>query len=60
MSPGIRDMVGRLPYAPGVYRFRDRQGRIAYVGRATELRSRVASYWGRCATAGTSRRWWPA
>lgn len=46
MSPGIRDMVGRLPYAPGVYRFRDVRGRTAYIGRATELRSRVASYWG--------------
>jgi excinuclease ABC subunit C len=46
MDPAIRDMVGRLPYAPGVYRFRDIRGKVAYVGRATELRSRVASYWG--------------
>ncbi|WP_127507668.1 GIY-YIG nuclease family protein [Actinoplanes solisilvae] len=35
-----------LPAAPGVYRFRDGDGRALYVGRATNLRSRVASYWG--------------
>ena len=34
-----------LPGGPGVYRFRDERGRVLYVGRATSLRSRVASYW---------------
>jgi excinuclease ABC subunit C len=38
-------VVRRLPSEPGVYRFRDRNGRVLYVGRATELRSRVGSYW---------------
>jgi excinuclease ABC subunit C len=28
-----------------VYRFRDGRGRVLYIGRATALRSRVASYW---------------
>ena len=37
--------VARLPAAPGVYRFRDGRGRVLYIGRATALRSRVASYW---------------
>jgi excinuclease ABC subunit C len=37
--------VSRLPSAPGVYRFRDGRGRVLYVGRATELRGRVGSYW---------------
>lgn len=37
--------VARLPSAPGVYRFRDARGRVLYIGRATALRSRVASYW---------------
>ena len=41
MLPQVR----HLPSAPGVYRFRDIRGRVLYVGRATELRSRVASYW---------------
>jgi excinuclease ABC subunit C len=37
--------VPRLPTTPGVYRFRDGRGRVLYIGRATALRSRVASYW---------------
>lgn len=41
-----RDAVARLPRAPGVYRFLDQRGRVMYLGRATDLRSRVRSYWG--------------
>lgn len=41
-----RELSARLPAAPGVYRFRDAGGRVLYVGRATNLRSRVGSYWG--------------
>jgi excinuclease ABC subunit C len=37
--------IARLPGTPGVYRFRDARGRVLYIGRATALRSRVASYW---------------
>ncbi len=33
-----------LPRAPGVYVFRDRRGEPLYVGKATNLRSRVRSY----------------
>ena len=38
--------VARLPDLPGVYRFRDARDRVLYVGRATNLRQRVRSYWG--------------
>jgi excinuclease ABC subunit C len=38
-------VVGRLPGTPGVYRFRDAPDRVLYIGRASTLRSRVASYW---------------
>ncbi len=41
-----RDQAALLPAAPGVYRFRDAAGRVLYLGRATHLRGRVASYWG--------------
>jgi DNA polymerase-3 subunit epsilon len=33
-----------LPRSPGVYLFRDRHGRVLYVGKAGNLRSRVRSY----------------
>jgi excinuclease ABC subunit C len=38
--------IARLPREPGVYRFRDSNGRVLYLGRATDLRSRTGSYFG--------------
>src|SRR4029079_9710174 len=37
-------LTAKLPRLPGVYLFRDRGGRVLYVGKATNLRSRVRSY----------------
>ena len=37
-------LTSKLPRAPGVYLFRDRGGRVLYVGKATNLRARVRSY----------------
>ena len=37
-------LTDRLPRKPGVYLFRDASGRTLYVGKATDLRSRVRSY----------------
>ena len=39
-----RPAPGEVPDSPGVYRFRDRTGRVVYVGKAKSLRSRLASY----------------
>ena len=39
-----RASVTALPRAPGIYRFRDADGRLLYVGKAKDLRQRVASY----------------
>lgn len=44
MTSPAREQARRLPAEPGVYRFRDDQGRVMYSGRATSLRSRVGSY----------------
>jgi excinuclease ABC subunit C len=38
-------LVGPLPPVPGVYRFRDQRSIVLYIGRAVNLRRRVASYW---------------
>ena len=37
-------LTSKLPRLPGVYLFRDRGGRVLYVGKATNLRARVRSY----------------
>lgn len=37
-------LTDHLPRSPGVYLFRDRHGRVLYVGKATNLRARVRSY----------------
>src|SRR6185437_5683603 len=39
-----RPTPGSIPDEPGVYRFRDEQGRVIYVGKAKSLRSRLGSY----------------
>ncbi|MBW3657681.1 MAG: DEDD exonuclease domain-containing protein [Actinobacteria bacterium] len=40
-------LVADAPVAPGVYRFLDERGDVLYVGKATELRSRLRTYFGR-------------
>jgi excinuclease ABC subunit C len=35
---------GSIPTRPGVYRFRDKDGRVVYVGKAKNLRARLSSY----------------
>lgn len=39
-----RPATGEIPARPGVYRFRDAEGRVIYVGKAKSLRSRLSSY----------------
>ena len=39
-----RDDIGIIPDLPGSYQFKDKDGRVIYVGKAKSLRSRVSSY----------------
>ena len=39
-----RPPAGTIPDAPGSYQFRDRDGRIIYVGKAKNLRNRLSNY----------------
>lgn len=40
----LHQRVNRLPEQPGIYLFRGRHGELLYVGKAVNLRQRVASY----------------
>lgn len=40
----FRPAQGEIPVSPGVYRFSDRHGRVLYIGKAKNLRSRLANY----------------
>jgi excinuclease ABC subunit C len=44
ISLEIRAKIRELPNKPGVYLFRDRLGRVIYVGKARALRRRVSQY----------------
>ncbi|CAN5129410.1 excinuclease ABC subunit UvrC [soil metagenome] len=39
-----RPKAGEIPTQPGVYRFSDASGRVLYVGKAINLRSRLSNY----------------
>ena len=56
---GARSACDLLPAGPGVYRFRDHRGVAMYIGRATNLRTRTASYWGTLKGRGHLRRMVP-
>lgn len=42
----VRPAAGTVPDEPGVYHFKDGDGRIIYVGKAKSLKSRLSSYFG--------------
>ena len=44
VAQSILDKVPHLPESPGVYLWKDAEGKVLYVGKAKRLRSRVRSY----------------
>ncbi len=53
----LREKAASLPLAPGVYLYKDSEGKVLYVGKAKSLRNRVRSYFSdeRLAEAKTGR-----
>ena len=44
MNPNLTQQLSKLPNAPGVYLFRNKTGKIIYIGKAGSIRKRVQSY----------------
>ncbi len=53
-SERLREQRLSLPDQPGVYVFRDRRGRVIYVGKAKSIRKRVASHFSNPTMYGTT------
>lgn len=44
MNEALRAKIGQAPVLPGVYLFKDARNRIIYIGKASNLKARLASY----------------
>jgi len=43
----LKQKIAELPVVPGVYLYKDNQGKIIYIGKAKSLKKRVSSYFNR-------------
>ena len=44
MNDKLKKKISLFPKTPGIYKYKDKQGKIIYVGKAVNLQSRVKSY----------------
>ncbi len=44
LSKSIQSLLKKLPHSPGVYKMKDKDGNLLYVGKAKDLSKRVRSY----------------
>ena len=44
MNIELKNKISAIPSLPGVYQFFNKEGKIIYIGKAINLRSRVHSY----------------
>ena len=52
ISNGVKKLTTKkkIPALPGVYFFKDSRGKIMYIGKAANLRSRIGSYFNKSAS----------
>ena len=58
-SSRVEDQLKTLPAKPGVYLFRDVDGKVLYIGKAKTLRPRVRSYFQRSSDSRASIQYLP-
>ncbi|MEO6077968.1 MAG: excinuclease ABC subunit UvrC, partial [Candidatus Andersenbacteria bacterium] len=52
---GLKTQISALPQSPGIYMYKDANGKLLYIGKAKNLRSRVRSYFGKGTDLGPTK-----
>ncbi len=57
MNQKLENTLAKLPTSPGVYKMKDVDGKIIYIGKAINLRNRVRSYFQKAADLGDRKEY---